>query len=87
MPPTIFFCAGLAVVPDRERRCGQGEHHDREEAGHERPRCRVAVRNRGDVAGDDGPAVASCTRRSWNHGNELRMWCRPSGMSSRLAVP
>ena len=22
-----------------------------------------------------------------NHGPELRMWCRPSGMSNRLAVP
>ena len=23
----------------------------------------------------------------WNHTNELMMWCRPNGMSRRLAMP
>ena len=42
MPPTTFRCDGLASLPDGQGGRGQGEHHDREEAGHEDAGGRVA---------------------------------------------
>ncbi len=41
---------GLGLLVDRERRGGQGEHHDGEEAGHEGSGRGVALEEAGDVA-------------------------------------
>ena len=77
----------LGLVPDRQGGGREGEHHDREEAGHERAGGRVAVQEAGDVAVSRRRRRRRCRTPKRNHGGLLRMWCRPSGISSRLSVP